>query len=148
MIRRIFKAALCLAAILNPHLVLCADDIIFADNFEARPLPARVYVLDSGVRNVAVISTETNTVIKNIRVGLRPADMVMTLDGAFIYVPNLLHDTVSIISTDTDEVIATLPVGVQPWRVVLTQSPLLQIRSLIVSRLVMSRQYWHSHLTV
>jgi YVTN family beta-propeller protein len=99
---------------------LAIEEIIFADGFEPAPLPAQVYVLDSGERNVTVISTKTNTVVTNIRVGLNPTDMAITPDGALIYVPNLGHDTVTVISTVTNAVVATVGVGAQPWRVVVT----------------------------
>ncbi len=53
-------------------------------------------------------------VIKAIRTGAAPHGVVVSQDGAFVYVTNLLDESVTVIDTSVDEVVATIQVGKEP----------------------------------
>jgi YVTN family beta-propeller protein len=82
------------------------------------PDGSRVYVANSYLANsVSVISTESNTVVATIPVGVQPEGSAVTADGSKLYVANANYDmpgTVSVASTATNTVVATVPVGVNP----------------------------------
>ena len=71
------------------------------------------YVANALDNTVSVINTATNTVVATIPVGLAPAGVAATPNGAFVYVVNNDAGTVSVISVATNAVVATVPVG---WR--------------------------------
>lgn len=53
-------------------------------------------------------------VVKEIKAGAAPHGAVVSQDGSFVYITNLLSDDVSIIDTKTDSEIVRLPIGKQP----------------------------------
>ena len=61
---------------------------------------------------VSVLDTASNTVVKNIAVGLHPCGMALAPAGDLLYVTNANSDTVSVIDTASDTVTDTLHVGV------------------------------------
>ena len=60
------------------------------------------------------IDVIANSVVKEIKVGRAPHGVVVTPDGKFVYVTNLLSGDVSIIDTATDLEVAKIPVGKEP----------------------------------
>jgi YVTN family beta-propeller protein len=62
---------------------------------------------------VSVLDTATNTIVKQIEVGLHPTGMALGPGGDRLYVTNANSDTVSVIATATDTVAKTLFVGEQ-----------------------------------
>src|SRR5262249_15769913 len=60
---------------------------------------------------VSVLDTATNTVVKQINVGLHPTGMALRPGGDGLYVTNANSDTVSVIDTAIDAVARTLNVG-------------------------------------
>jgi YVTN family beta-propeller protein len=60
---------------------------------------------------VSVLDTATNTVVKQIDVGLHPTGMAVSPSGDRVYVTNANSDTVSAIDTASDQVVRTLHVG-------------------------------------
>jgi YVTN family beta-propeller protein len=75
----------------------------------------RAYVLNCATDSVSVIDTATNAV-KNVAVGHRPSDVVVSPDGRRAYVASYLDDSLSIIGS-ADTVSATVAVGASPCRV-------------------------------
>lgn len=81
----------------------------------------KVYVTTDG--GVAVIDTQTNTLIKVVTVGNGPFGIAMNSDNRAVYVTNTADNTVSIIDTATDTVIGppiSLPGHQQPFFIALT----------------------------
>src|SRR5262245_11342920 len=62
---------------------------------------------------VSVLDTASNTIVKQITVGLHPTGMTLSPGGDRVYVTNANSDTVSVIDTATDSVAKTLYVGGQ-----------------------------------
>ena len=60
---------------------------------------------------VSVLDTASNTIVKQIDVGLHPTGMALSPGGDRVYVTNANSDTVSVIDTATDAVVKTLSVG-------------------------------------
>src|SRR5690242_7555192 len=60
---------------------------------------ARAYVTNSCDNTVAVVDTDTNTIVATVLAGGRPSGVVITPDGAHIYVTNNASGTVSVIDT-------------------------------------------------
>ena len=60
---------------------------------------------------VSVLDTATNTIVKQIDVGLHPTGMALSPSGDRVYVTNANSDTVSVIDTATDTVLKTIYVG-------------------------------------
>jgi YVTN family beta-propeller protein len=63
---------------------------------------------------VSVVNLNTNTIIDTITVGLAPASLAITPDGAFVYVINYVDGnpgtgTISIIQTSNNTVVGTIP---------------------------------------
>ena len=58
-----------------------------------------------------MISTATNTVTATVTVGSLPNGVVVTPNGAEVYVTNGDSDSVSVINTATNTVAATIHVG-------------------------------------
>ena len=59
-----------------------------------------VYLANSEENNVAIISTETNSVVNTIAVGGRPGGIAVNPDGRAIYVANLQDSSVSVIARE------------------------------------------------
>jgi YVTN family beta-propeller protein len=80
------------------------------------------YIPNSGVGNVQVINTATNTVSgPPIPVGNTPQGVAVTPDGSEVYVTNFDDGTVSVINTATSMVPgAPIPVGTNPYGVAVT----------------------------
>jgi YVTN family beta-propeller protein len=57
-----------------------------------------------------------------IPVGANPTGMAMTLDGAYVYVTNLLSNSVSVVSTATNTVVNTIAVGTRPIAIAITSN--------------------------
>jgi YVTN family beta-propeller protein len=73
---------------------------------------------------VSVLDTTTNTIAKQINVGLHPTGMAVSPGGDRVYVTNANSDTVSVIDTATDSVTRTIYVGGQgPDQTLLGASP-------------------------
>src|SRR5499427_826327 len=70
---------------------------------------------------VSVLDAATNTVAKQINVGLHPTGMALSPGGDRLYVTNANSDTVSVIDTATDTVVKTINVGEEDPR----RTPLL-----------------------
>jgi YVTN family beta-propeller protein len=77
-------------------------------------LPLRAYAGLFGDNAVAVIDTDTNQVVKTIPVPTGPHGLVVTPDGAKVFVSSDGSSVVSVISTVTDTVIASVEVGMTP----------------------------------
>ena len=60
------------------------------------------------------INIETKKVIKEIKAGKAPHGVVVSGDGKFVYVTNLLSNDVSVIDTVTDEEVQRIKVGKEP----------------------------------
>ena len=85
----------------------------------------------TGINNVFVINTNTNTVVHTIKVPRPPGQLfglefpALTPDGVFLYVPvrfNLVpfltnENTVVVINTKTNKVVQTFTVGEEPLQV-------------------------------
>jgi YVTN family beta-propeller protein len=77
-------------------------------------VPLKAYVGLFGDNAVAVIDTGTNRVIRTIPVPPGPHGLVVTPDGAKVFVSSDGSSTVSVISTATDTVVASVEVGMTP----------------------------------
>jgi YVTN family beta-propeller protein len=87
-----------------------------------------IYVADQGYyfsqpasEKVYKIDAITSKVIKEITVGSAPHGVVVSSDGRFLYITNLLSDDISVVDTSTDTEIARIKVGDSPngityWR--------------------------------
>lgn len=80
-----------------------------------------VYLADQGYyfnqptgRSVFKIDLTTNQVAKTIETGQAPHGVVVSPDGRFVYVTNLLDGDVAAIDTVTDEIIWKVAVGKEP----------------------------------
>jgi YVTN family beta-propeller protein len=69
---------------------------------------------DRSINEVAVLDSQTNTVLTTIKVGTRPYALDVTPDGSQIYVPNHDSGTVSVIDTATNALVADIPVKPNP----------------------------------
>lgn len=77
--------------------------------------PAPAYVARAANDTVAVINTDTNTIVDSISVGDFPVAACVLPDRTEIYVTNLLDDTVSVIDLASSTVTNTIAVGGEPW---------------------------------
>jgi YVTN family beta-propeller protein len=92
----------------------------FAD-VNIRPDGAFIYASDANLNRVHVISTENNTVVDSLAVGIGEKHMALTSDGELLYVTNADTNSVSVISTETNTVVATvMPVGDRPGHLAIT----------------------------
>jgi YVTN family beta-propeller protein len=80
-----------------------------------------IYVADQGVyfgqptgNRCYKIDLSTRQVVKAIQAGQAPHGIVISADGKFAYVTNLLSDDVSVIDTASDAEVARIPVGREP----------------------------------
>lgn len=64
--------------------------------------------------SVSVLDPESGKVLKEIKVGLHPNDVIASKNGKFIYVANANSDNVSVIATGTDHVAETISVRLTP----------------------------------
>ncbi len=60
------------------------------------------------------IDLNAASVVKEIKAGQGPHGVVISKDGKFVYVTNLLSGDLSIIDTSTDTEIAKIPLGKEP----------------------------------
>src|SRR5882724_637795 len=94
------------------------------------PNGAFAYVTNTGIicdlcpvsqpPSVSVIDTATYKVVATIPVGLYPAGVAISPNGAFAYVANFNSNSVSVIDTATNTVTATVTVGTNPLGVAIT----------------------------
>jgi YVTN family beta-propeller protein len=75
------------------------------------------YLAGSKSNQVSVLNTSSNTVIKNITVGLSPVGIAITPNGQYAYVANSNSNTTSVISTSTNSIITTISMTNAPWGV-------------------------------
>ncbi|HBB44256.1 MAG: 40-residue YVTN family beta-propeller repeat protein [Parcubacteria group bacterium GW2011_GWA1_44_13] len=68
------------------------------------PVGTQVYKIDIAAQKI----------VKEIKVGQGPHGVVVSKDGAFVYVTNILSGKVSVIDTSTDQEISTIWVGKEP----------------------------------
>lgn len=80
-----------------------------------------LYVADQGYyfgqppgKFVYKVDVSEGKVIKEINSGGAPHGVVVSKDGKFVYITNLLGGDVSVIDTASDRVVATIPVGKEP----------------------------------
>jgi YVTN family beta-propeller protein len=69
---------------------------------------------DRSINRVAVLDTQTNTVVTTIKVGTRPYALAVKPDGSEIYVPNHDSGTVSVIDTKTNSLVTDIRVKPNP----------------------------------
>jgi YVTN family beta-propeller protein len=69
---------------------------------------------DRSINEVAVLDSQTNTVLTTIKVGTRPYALDVTPDGSQIYVPNHDSGTVSVIDTATSTLVTDIRVKPNP----------------------------------
>jgi YVTN family beta-propeller protein len=69
---------------------------------------------DRSINRVAVLDTQTNTVLTTIKVGSRPYALAVRPDGRELYVPNHDSGTVSVIDTATDSLVTDIRVKPNP----------------------------------
>jgi len=94
------------------------------------PNGAFAYVTNTGIicdlcpvsqpPSVSVIDTASYKVVATIPVGLYPAGVAISPNGAFAYVANFNSNSVSVIDTATNTVTATVTVGTNPLGVAIT----------------------------
>jgi YVTN family beta-propeller protein len=80
-----------------------------------------LYVADYGSNTISVISTESNSKIKDIPVGVGPAAIAINEDTNTIYVANNGSNTVSVIDGWNNAVIQEIPVGVGPTDIAISE---------------------------
>jgi len=80
-----------------------------------------VYLADQGYyldqpegNSVYKIDIAQKKVVKQIKVGRAPHGVVISREGRFVYVTNILGDDVSVIDTRTDKEIYKIRVGKEP----------------------------------
>ena len=83
------------------------------------PDGSRLYVSifndpDRSINEVAVLDTQTNTVLTTIKVGTRPYALAVKPDGSEIYVPNHDSGTVSVIETQGNTLVTDVRVKPNP----------------------------------
>ena len=73
-----------------------------------------IYVADTGLNTVSLVSTSSNIVTKTLAVGANPVALAETPDSKQVFVVNQGDNTVSLISTTDNTVVRAIPVGVAP----------------------------------
>jgi YVTN family beta-propeller protein len=76
---------------------------------------------DRSINEVAVLDTQTNTVVTTIKVGSRPYALDVMPDGSEIYVPNHDSGTVSVIDTASNALVTDIRVKPNPHWVEFSQ---------------------------
>ncbi|MFT5395818.1 MAG: YVTN family beta-propeller protein, partial [Gammaproteobacteria bacterium] len=66
------------------------------------------YITNQGSDSVSVIDTHSNKVIKTIKVGSKPAGVVVSNDSKRVYISNPESHDVSVIDTESLSVIKTV----------------------------------------
>ncbi|MFQ5901014.1 MAG: YncE family protein [Thermodesulfobacteriota bacterium] len=74
----------------------------------------RLYVVDSSIRFLNVITTSDWKLVKKIPLGIQPGPPVLSPDGRRLYVPNLYSHEIMVIDTITDDVIDSLKIEGYP----------------------------------
>jgi YVTN family beta-propeller protein len=106
-----------------PHSIVLAGKYAYISNEGGRAATARDFTLYSAgteivadpingsavTGTVSVVDTTTNTVVKNVEVGLHPTGLA--LYGPSVLVANAYSDTISQISTTTNKVLRTISLG-------------------------------------
>lgn len=91
----------------------------------ANPTPTNdgkfIYAADGDAAVVGIIDTETDRVIKTLKVGEAPWRAYASPDGLYMLIPNNGDETVSVINTKTQEVVTTLQGGAKMTGVNFTQ---------------------------
>ncbi len=85
------------------------------------PVKDELYVSNPASNDVSLISTRTNTLIKNIRTGQEPEGLAIDPTGTYLFVTNRAANTVSIFDVKTTTLQRTIPVGKYPVRVLFSQ---------------------------
>lgn len=83
------------------------------DGIDVNPEGSKIYN-STGNLDVAVIDTDTNTIIKRIPMGDYIAGVAVHPDGTKVYVSVIGSDQVAVIDTSTDQVIDSFQVGMNP----------------------------------
>jgi YVTN family beta-propeller protein len=73
-----------------------------------------LYITNNKSGTVRAINPQTDTVIATVRTGTEPRTMVMSEDGASLYVVNYQDDQLSKIRTSDMKVIQTIATGDRP----------------------------------
>ena len=83
------------------------------DGCATSPDSKKLYVAASESETVAIISTQTNKVIKQVKVGKEPRRVVFSPDKTLIYVSSEVSDEITILNAATDTVIGKMKSGGQ-----------------------------------
>jgi YVTN family beta-propeller protein len=84
------------------------------DSVAFNPSGTLAYVSDGGNATVSVINVATNTVTKNIGVGVSPYGMALNPSGTLAYVSNYVNNTVTVVNVTTGTITNIVGVGTQP----------------------------------
>ncbi len=104
-------------AIGNVHRAAIRDPKRYQSDLKgiANPTPSIdgrfIFAADGDAGVVGIIDTETDRVIKTLKVGEAPWRAYASPDGRFMMVPNNGDETISVIDTKTHEVVTTLQGG-------------------------------------
>src|SRR5262249_35815736 len=110
---QIIKGARSLGALMGISvLALTACGQMAQPAATAKPAKAYVGVFKDNV--VAVVDTQTNSVLRTIPIPAGPHGLVVTPDGRKVYVSSDGASTVTVIDTATDTVATTIEVGSTP----------------------------------
>src|SRR5262244_1384248 len=110
---QILKGARSLGAVIGiSFLALTACAQMTQPTATAKPAKAYVGVFKDNV--VAVVDTQTNSVLRTIPIPAGPHGLVVTPDGRKVYVSSDGASTVTVIDTATDSVATTIEVGSTP----------------------------------
>ncbi len=109
LVKRIAVGSAYKVAALNPERYL--TEIKGIANVTLTPDGRYGYAADGDSGEVAVIDTNTDSVVASIRVGTEPWRAYSSPDGRFMLVPNNGDATISVISTKDTKVVATLKGG-------------------------------------
>ncbi len=83
---------------------------------------SRIYVANSGSKNISVIDTDINRVTNTIsNFGYSPAELALSGDGRTLYATNPNSDTISVIDTLSNMVTCRISVGNNPAGIVVDQ---------------------------
>jgi PQQ-dependent catabolism-associated beta-propeller protein len=95
---------------------------------EAKPMSVsldpdrqRIYLSTGRGGTVAVIASDTLTLIKELPVGTRPWGIALSADGRRLYTANGPSNDVSVVDTQKLQIVKKIPVGRSPWTVVLSK---------------------------
>jgi YVTN family beta-propeller protein len=91
--------------------MLAASSLIVNLGQAAADVVSMAYVTNPSADSVAVVDTQTNTVVARIPVRDSPGAIAVNSAGTRAYVTNFSSGTVSVIDTASDAVVAEIPVG-------------------------------------